>query len=484
MLKPKKDYFKIDIPKKKKIKMIVISSISFVLGLILIIYLFSNIRTISMFEWTPILNFGWIIIVILSILSPLYAILDAYIAMKNYDKRVVKIPSKFFKVFGILGIIFSAAILGILTIPLYIDKGDKSPQLILLSETGVNKIPNMAVVYWTKDPIESNLKFGLSSSSLNETIPDLYAGPSKSHAFYLKDLTPETQYFYQINGYGKIYNFTTMSSQNDTFHFAVASDCHFGAGTNNLTATEMILQYVSDDSNNFDAFFVDGDLVEFGFIDFMWKQYLDFTSPYFTHIPSRPILGNHDGFFGGEKLFKRYLYPDILNSSSNSNFYYKIEINNIHIFMLDLEWDTRTYTREQKEWFENEIKKVSPDDWVIIINHAMYYTSGIEALGKSWVDLKDMIQKFENLFITYDVDLVFSGHNHHLEFLNVSDIAYIIEGGFGGKPDPPRTKEGTGSLWYLSNQHGFVDVNINGKNATISFRSPEGDILKEFIVLE
>ncbi|MHA1340822.1 MAG: metallophosphoesterase family protein [Promethearchaeota archaeon] len=484
VLRPKKNYFKIDISKKRKRSMVLISSIAFTLGIISLVLLFTNIRTISLMEWTQTLNLGWVIIILFSVLSPLYTILDAYIAMKNYDKRPVKIPSKLFITFGILGILFPSALLGGLTIPYYWDSGDKAPQLILISETGNNGIPNMAVVYWTKNPADIDLKFGTSAGNLNQTIADLYEGASKQHAFYLADLMPNTQYFYQIDGKGTIYNFTTMPGTDDDLHFGISSDCHFGAGTNNVTATENILKYISDDANDFDTFFVDGDLVEFGFIDSMWKQYLDTTSPYFTHIPSRPIIGNHDGFFGGENLFMRYLYPDKLNTSSGSRLYYKIEINNIHIFMLDLEWDTRTYTQEQKRWFEEEISKVADDEWVIVINHAMYYSSGVFVEGRAWWDIPDMINEFEQIFIDHDVDLVFTGHNHHLEFLNNSGIAYIVEGGFGGKLDPVRDQVGTGSLWYLDHQFGFVDVDISGKTATLSFRTPEGALLKSLTINE
>jgi hypothetical protein len=80
----------------------------------------------------------------------------------------------------------------------------------------------------------------------------------------------------------------------------------------------------------------------------------------------------------------KYLYPDKVPSNTGSRLYYKIEINNIHIFMIDLEWGTETYTAEQKAWFEAEISTVPLDDWVIVINHAMYYTSGIYIAGMAW----------------------------------------------------------------------------------------------------
>jgi hypothetical protein len=76
-----------------------------------------------------------------------------------------------------------------------------------------------------------------------------------------------------------------------------------------------------------------------------------------------------------------------------------------------------------------------------------------------------------------------------METLNNSGIVYNIIGTFGGHPDPDYTtkdvnQEGTGSLWYLSGQHGYLDVEINGTTADLIFRSPEDVVIQSFSILE
>ena len=99
-----------------------------------------------------------------------------------------------------------------------------------------------------------------------------------------------------------------------------------------------------------------------------------------------------------------------------------------------------------------------------------------------WWDNAPMIQAFAPLFQQYGVQMVFSGHNHHLETLVDNGTHYFIDGGFGGLPDPPNDRNGTGSIWDANNVFGYNEVNINGNSANVSFVSPEGFIYSSFTV--
>jgi UDP-2,3-diacylglucosamine pyrophosphatase LpxH len=268
--------------------------------------------------------------------------------------------------------------------------------------------------------------------------------------------------------------------------FAVSSDLHFGADNANRTATQGILENVV--SHDYDMLFNLGDMVEYGLFDAQYKEAMDYMSPYVTRIPYRPVIGNHDTIFGGKTLWRDYFsHPDLIADSPTD--YFHIEVNGIHVFILDLEWGTETYTRAQRKWFKSELAETSEDDWILVINHAMYYSSGYEVYGSQMWDNQAMIEEFEDLFIEHDVDLVFSGHNHHMEYLNNSGVVYNIIGAFGGILDHDYTtkevgQEGTGSLWYLSGQHGYLDVEINGNVADIAFRTPEYVVMESYSILE
>jgi UDP-2,3-diacylglucosamine pyrophosphatase LpxH len=188
----------------------------------------------------------------------------------------------------------------------------------------------------------------------------------------------------------------------------------------------------------------------------------------------RPIVGNHDTLFGGFESWKAYFYPPMMETqTTDSRAYFRVDVNNIHFFFLDLEWGNETNSPEQAAWFRKEIATVPKDDWTIVFSHALYYTSGIYSDGANWSDNQAMIKEFVPLFKEYGVDIVFSGHNHHMELLQSEGIYYGVIGTFGGKPDPERQFNGTGSIWYQTGKFGFAEISLQGNLANITYRSPE-----------
>ncbi|MHA1820935.1 MAG: metallophosphoesterase [Promethearchaeota archaeon] len=456
-----------DWPKHKRIIWLVFNILAPISGIILLIYSLTLYGTADLLRWTNIVLYLIVIVEILSIGTPLFALLDFLIA--DIRKKTKRVPSKGFWTISLIGVIFPSFLWGYIGIVPLIRIGNSAPQLLISGHTGAHNIPDLAVTFRTESPSINTLHYGVDPSNLDKTYKESVA--CQNHALVLKDLLPNTTYYYKINDQDKIYNFTTMPGVDDNLVFSYTSDCHFGAGTNNKTATTKILENALN--HNISAFFFGGDFVEMGMIDSMWKEGLATISPYTTSMPFRPVVGNHDVFFGGISKWKDYFSPEGLPNDSNGRTYFRIDINNIHFFILDLEWDTHSYTEAQKSWFESEIAKIPKSDWTIVMDHAMFYTSGIYTAGKAWWDIPDMISTFEPIFKEYDVDMVFSGHNHHLEVLNDSNIIYNVVGGFGGIPDPVREHNGTGSLWYLDHQFGFAVVNITGNMATITYRTPE-----------
>jgi hypothetical protein len=116
------------------------------------------------------------------------------------------------------------------------------------------------------------------------------------------------------------------------------------------------------------------------------------------------------------------------------------------------------------------------------MSHSFYYASGLEADGWKWYDNPETIALLTPLFEEYKVDLVFSGHDHHLELLENSGVVYAICGAFGGLPDPERTYTSPSSLWYLSGEYGFVDVSVSGNQSNLIFRNSDFEVLKTFTV--
>jgi UDP-2,3-diacylglucosamine pyrophosphatase LpxH len=253
------------------------------------------------------------------------------------------------------------------------------------------------------------------------------------------------------------------------FHFAVGSDAHFGAGTNNLAATRQMLAQISDPKNSYGLFLSIGDLVEYGFLDSQWKEALQAFSPVAATVPLRFAPGNHD-----------YLAPTAPSFPGDTKLWYRLDAGNIHFLVLDVEWSAESYTAAQAIWLEDQLRSLPPNDWKVVLSHGFYYASGISYRGWKWFDNPETIAKLTPLFEKYKVDLVFSGHDHDLELLEHGGVRYVVCGGFGGLPDPDRTYTSPASLWYRTGGYGFTDVAIQGDEANLIFRAPDGGSISQF----
>ncbi|MFO8018081.1 MAG: metallophosphoesterase [Promethearchaeia archaeon] len=454
-----------------------------VITTLLLIWLFSLHGTLGIFLWHPLFFSIIVILGIFAVLGFSFALLNIFLPNRR-ESKLFSILRKCSWIFCITCLITSVSFIGYVGPKLTHTAGSTAPQILICDGEGENGIPKMAVTFWTERPTTNTLKWG--NESLSKTITEEKA--THQHAFILDKLNPDTEYWYQINEEGEIYNFTTASEDNDKLRLAITSDAHFGRSESRPGITRDILKEVTDPGNSFDSLFFLGDLVEYGFMDSQWKQFLDSVSPYTTRIPFRTLCGNHDTIFGGVKYYKDYLYPEKMPTDTGSRLYYRIDINNVHIFALNLEWGLETYTAEQKEWLESEIAKVEEDDWTIVMSHSFFYSSGSVYGFKSWADQPDMLDAFEDLFIENDVDLVFSGHNHHVEVLEKEGIYYQIVGAAGAVPDPKADTISDASEWYMNietdSEFGFFEVDIDGNNATLNYRNKNYDSLYNITIEE
>jgi predicted MPP superfamily phosphohydrolase len=273
------------------------------------------------------------------------------------------------------------------------------------------------------------------------------------------------------------------NTDGQNLHFAVGSDTQFGAGTNSPSQTLAMLGQISNPANKYDIFFFLGDLVEYGFKDSHWNEALHAFSSTTLSVPTRFVPGNHDTMFGGLSRYVDYCSPAVTESQSDSRLWYRVDVGRVHFLVLDVEWSAETFTKDQADWLETELNSIPNGDWKIIMSHGFYYSSGTTSWGWNWFDNPETISALATLFEKYGVDMVFSGHNHYLEFLQHSGVSYVVCGGFGGELDPPATYLSPSSVWLQAGQFGFVDVNINANEATLNFRDPASNVLKGFTIM-
>ncbi len=211
-------------------------------------------------------------------------------------------------------------------------------------------------------------------------------------------------------------------------HFAVGGDAHFGAGTNSPGKTLAMLDQIRNADNKYDIFFFLGDLVEYGFKDSNWNEALDAFSSTASSVPTRFVPGNHDTMFGGLTSYIDYCSPPVAETQSGSRLWYRIDVGRVHFLVLDVEWSAETFTKDQADWLETQLASIPDTDWKIVMSHGFYYSSGTTSWGWNWYDNPETISAVATLFEEYGVDIVFSGHNHYLEFLQHSGVSYVVPG--------------------------------------------------------
>jgi len=262
--------------------------------------------------------------------------------------------------------------------------------------------------------------------------------------------------------------FLKSSREPKTFRFAAAGDAHIGNAQSRTDLTLKMLNHIKRDP--YDAFFLLGDLVDLGFDYSLWVKAFGDMESLNRAMPTCYIPGNHDTIFGGTEFYKRYSLPD-----PEGNMWRRIDIGNIHFLILDIEWVTQTYTKEQAAWLQKQLADIPRKNWCIVMSHTFYYCSGRNKDGWNWYDNSRLIQLLCPLFEKHGVDLVLSGHMHHTEVLQKNGVTYAVMGSLGGSLDEGRNYISPASIWYKAGQYGFADVFINDVSAKLTLRNQENE---------
>lgn len=437
---------------------------------------FSQHGTIGLFRVNGLFQKLFIFLAVFGVILFGLALLEWYL-QKRQKERSTLILSFFVRSMTIAGIIifiFAFMFIGIIPGPM---KAGEAPQLLMADGSGINGVPDLAVVFNTPALTSNTVNWGPDNSGFTLT----EAKPSRQHVFTMADLQPDTKYWYQVNNGQKQY-FTTPPVKGKPLHFAVASDAHFGGAGSRTDLTTKMLQDIADPANGYNLFFSLGDLVDYGFKDAQWQEALQALPIVTSSIPAKYVTGNHDTLLGGLNRYEYYCDPANLTPKTGTRLWQRIDVGTVHFLMIDLEWSAESFTAEQSAWLEKQLANIPKDDWTIVMGHGYYYASGSIVDGWQWYDNPETISKLTPLFEKYGVDMVFSGHAHQLELLQKSGVSYVICGGFGGVPEQERTYTSPQSIWYAADSFAFLDVTVNGSNANIVFRDPEGKEIKSFVI--
>ena len=263
---------------------------------------------------------------------------------------------------------------------------------------------------------------------------------------------------------------------------AVSSDPHFGRAESNAEATKSIIRSVNETEPAFHAFFVLGDITEFGFVDAHWLAAREAFAE-FSRVPVVPLMGNHDDLMNGRSKFLRYLIPDATPETARQTLWQRIDLGPVHFFKLNLLWGVEDWGPDVEAWLEEELASIPREDWVVVLSHCFFYSSGQYILGVPWFDHPETTTLIAPILERHRVDLSIAGHNHHMELATHHGVFYTVVGAFGGVlSQTPFDHVSETSLWYRADTFGYADLTFYPDQVLLVFRDPEGVALKRFIL--
>jgi len=269
-----------------------------------------------------------------------------------------------------------------------------------------------------------------------------------------------------------------------TFRVALSSDPHYGREASNAEARSAILRLsqAEYEAGRLDAFFNLGDTVEMGMEADDWKEALESICRDAPTIPFAALLGNHDALIGGATRWrtafaggtgKRGVPVGGLSASS-----WRMDAGPVHFIALDLLWGPEGFGPSQKAWLKGQLDSIPAEDYIVVMSHCFFYSSGYidEGTGKAWYDHEEMLKEIAPL-IAGKADLVVSGHNHYMEWIEADGTAWAVVGAMGGKPDPVPTYMSPGSVYFSQGRFGRLVLELMPAGLSAEFQDHTGTSL-------
>lgn len=319
----------------------------------------------------------------------------------------------------------------------------------------------MTVMWRTEGNLTPRVQYGPTPAYGSETVGTTQPAVLDGY-FYntveLTDLTPNTTYHYRISGdlptgqagggiWSNNFIFKTAPSGAADFSFTVFGDNGLDtmSGGNPRRIKDLVL------AQNPTLHLIAGDLT---YADSesnkksAWEQWFTEMGRISETIPIIPALGNHERsssvkFSNGELFYTRsFALP-----SEHNEEYYSFDYGDLHFTIINSdEYSSLRPGRAQYEWIRADLAATTKRFKIAVFHHMAYSSGSRHSV------LQDVQNNLSPLFDEYNVDLVFTGHNHQYErtyplrygsfnnpvvattgnaYINPDATVYIVTGGGG-----------------------------------------------------
>ncbi|MBN2875985.1 MAG: metallophosphoesterase, partial [Spirochaetales bacterium] len=273
----------------------------------------------------------------------------------------------------------------------------------------------------------------------------------------------------------------TSPDRTYTLRVALSSDPHYGRDVSDAVARSAILRLsqAEYEAGKLDAFFNLGDTVEMGMNADDWREALESMRADAPTLPFVVLLGNHDALIGGVNRWRNAFAagdgPQGIPQGGLTASSWRMDVGTIHFIALDLLWGPEGFGATEKAWLAKQLASIPADDYTVILSHCFFYSSGYtdEETGKAWYDHADMLREVAPL-IAGRADLVVSGHNHYMEWIEADGTAWAVVGAMGGKPDPVPTYTSPGRVWFSQGRYGRLVLELRAAELACEFQDHTG----------
>lgn len=275
---------------------------------------------------------------------------------------------------------------------------------------------------WERDNAgRGTIQYGLTT---NYTHSARDSGGFRRHAITLKNLTPGSTYHYRASSTDGFEsdNHTIRTAPNPTgsVHLVVYGDNQRGSDSQS-DHRGVVGQIMTDPP---DLVLGVGDMAdEAGYPGFeVWEEYFVAATSLLEEVVFMPVVGNHENPNSANAYYWRIFY---LPERPASERFYSYDVGNMHFIALNSE----NNITGQTNWLSRDLQAASNNtntDWVFVYFHRPPYTKGShgsdENIKTNWCPL----------FVQYEVDMVFNGHNHSYErTVPIRGVVYVVTGGGG-----------------------------------------------------
>ena len=238
---------------------------------------------------------------------------------------------------------------------------------------------------------------------------------TRVHEVHVCELMPSTSYFYKVGAPGawsSVYEVATATSVGATepFSFAVLGD------SRNDAAVWAQVMAVSAQGPDFQFF--TGDAVAFGSNQLDWNSWFEATNGAYAvadALASTPFMvvnGNHENL--ALNYVAQFALPQQITEGelADGEEWYSFDYGNAHFIALNDSPPAGGSPEAQITWLDADLAAVdrSKTPWIFVGHHRSMYSCG--GSHGSNIELRKQVQP---LMDKYEVDIVFSGHDHLYE---------------------------------------------------------------------